>query len=77
MLINVDTLVEEAADTVCNTGLDIGGVIVEMMTAATPKKEELIASDQMAANVSLVVVNLATHFSLPHKFGRYVTSAIS
>ena len=29
MLINVDTLVEEAADTVCNTGLDIGGVIIE------------------------------------------------
>ena len=29
VLINVDTLVEEAADTVCNTGLDIGGVIVE------------------------------------------------
>ena len=48
-----------------------------MMTAATPKKAELIASDQMAANVSLVVVNLATHSSLPHKFGRHVTSAIS
>ena len=46
------------------------------MTAATPKAE-LIASDQMAANVSLVMVNLATHFSLPHKFGRHVTSAIS
>ena len=29
MLINVNTLVEEAADTVCNTGLDIGGVIIE------------------------------------------------
>ena len=29
VLINVDTLVEEAADTVCNTGLDIGGVIIE------------------------------------------------
>ena len=29
MLINVDTLVEEAADAVCNTGLDIGGVIIE------------------------------------------------
>ena len=29
MLINVDTLVEEAADTVYNTGLDIGGVIIE------------------------------------------------
>ena len=29
MLINVDTLVEEAADTVCNSGLDIGGVIIE------------------------------------------------
>ena len=31
-----------------------------MLTAATPKKAELTASDQMAANVSLVVVNLAT-----------------
>ena len=29
MLINVDTLVKEAADTVYNTGLDIGGVIIE------------------------------------------------
>ena len=33
-----------------------------MMTAAMPKAE-LIASDQMAANVSLVVVNLATLFT--------------
>ena len=48
-----------------------------MITAEMPKKAELIASDQMAANVSLVVVNLATHSSLPHKFGRHVTSAIS
>ena len=36
-----------------------------MMTAMMLKKAELIALDQMAANVSLVVVNLATHFSLP------------